>query len=167
VQDRAAGEVREVLAGRPVSAPDLSALPLLTAVVKEALRLYPPAFASGRRLTGGDDEVSGYRIPDGADVGVYPWATHRHPRHWDDPERFDPGRFAPEREAARHRYAWFPFGGGPHACIGSHFALVEALTTLAALLQAVRVETPDRPLELVPRLTLQPTGPVPARLRPR
>ena len=87
-------------------------------MLKEALRLYPPAYATSRRVTDGD-VVDGYQLPAGADVAVYPWCTHRHPRLWDDPERFDPDRFTPEREAVRHRYAWFPFGGGPRACIGA------------------------------------------------
>jgi cytochrome P450 len=167
VQDRAHDEVRGVLDGREPTAADLAALPYLTAVVKEALRLYPPAYATSRRLTGGDDEIGGHRIPDGADVGVYPWVTHRHPRHWDDPERFDPSRFAPEREAARHRYAWFPFGGGPRTCIGGHFALLEALTALCAVLPAYRIETPDRPIPVVPKITLHPAEPVQARVVPR
>jgi cytochrome P450 len=167
VQQRAHDEVRGVLDGRPPSAADLAALPYLTRVVKEALRLYPPAYATSRRLTGGDDEIAGYRIPDGADVGVYPWVTHRHPRHWDEPARFDPDRFTPEREAARHRYAWFPFGGGPRTCIGGHFAVLEALTALSAVLAAYRVETPDGVIPVVPRITLHPAEPAPCRLTPR
>jgi cytochrome P450 len=164
VQDRARAEVRAVLDGGEPTAADLGRLIYLTQVVKEALRLYPPAYATSRRLTGGDDEIAGHRIPDGADVGVYPWATHRHPRHWDEPERFDPDRFTPEREAARARYAWFPFGGGPRTCIGAHFALLESLTVLAAVLGSYRLETPDRPIPVVPKITLHPAGPVEARL---
>src|SRR4051794_24620314 len=171
VQEQAAAEVRGVLEGRQPTAADLAALPYLTQVVKESLRLYPPAYATSRRLTGGDDEVLGVRIPDGADVAVYPWVTHRHPRHWDDPERFDPLRFTPEREAARHRYAWFPFGGGPRTCIGGSFSLLETLVVLGAVLQAYRVETPavairvvPSAIRVVPRITLQPAAPVPCRL---
>lgn len=167
-QRRAHDEVRDVLAGRPPGAGDLAELRYLTMVVKEALRLYPPAYGTGRRLTDeADDEVAGYRIPRGTDVAVYPWVTHRHPRHWDDPEAFDPLRFTPEREAARHRYAWFPFGGGPRTCIGAHLAMTEVLTVLATVLQAYRVETPDRRIALVPRITLHPTEPVWCSLSPR
>ncbi|RFU20107.1 cytochrome P450 [Geodermatophilus marinus] len=164
-QERAHEEAR----GLPdvPSRADLDRLDHLTAVLKEALRLYPPAYATSRRRSGGDDVVGGYRIPDGTDVAVYPWVTHRHPRHWDDPERFAPRRFAPEREAARHRYAWFPFGGGPRACIGGHFALLESLVVLGAVLRAYRVETPDRPIPVRPRVTLRPAAPVPCRLTPR
>jgi cytochrome P450 len=167
VQDRAHDEVRQVLGGRPATAADAAALPYLTAVAKESLRLYPPVYGTGRLLTGGDDVIGGVRIPEGADVAVAPWVTHRHPRHWDDPERFDPGRFTPEREAARHRYAWFPFGGGPRACIGSHFALLESLVTLSTVLTAYRIEAPDRPIRVVPKITLQPAEPVEIRLTAR
>lgn len=136
-------------------------------VVKEAMRLYPPAYATGRRLVGGDDEICGHRIPDGADVAVFSWVTHRHQRHWDAPETFEPLRFTFEREAARHRYAWFPFGGGPRACIGGHLAWLESLTALSALLAAFRVETSRQQVLLLPRVTLQPAAPMWCRLHPR
>lgn len=138
---------------------------VLTQVLKEAMRLYPSAFGTGRRVAAGD-VVDGRQIPPGADVIVSTWATHRHPRHWDDPERFDPSRFTPEREAARHRYAWFPFGGGPRACIGQGFALLEGAVVLAAVLSAYDVATPAGPVPLETGLTLRPAGPVPCRLAP-
>ena len=87
--------------------------------------------------------VDGRVIPAGADVLVSPYVTHRHPGHWPDPEHFDPDRFTPEREAARHRYAWFPFGGGPRSCIGQHFAMLESVLGLATLLRAFEVEAVD------------------------
>jgi cytochrome P450 len=99
-------------------------------------------------------------------VAVYPWCTHRHPRFWDEPERFDPDRFAPEREAARHRYAWFPFGGGPRACIGSQVAIVEATITLATVLQHYRLDAPAGPIPVTPRITLHPAAPVRCRISP-
>jgi cytochrome P450 len=94
------------------------------------MRLYPPAPSLGR-LAEVEDELGGYRIPPGAMVVVSPWATHRHPAFWEDPDEFDPSRFEPETEAARHRYACFPFGAGPRACIGGHFAVMEAVIALA------------------------------------
>ncbi len=167
IQQSAYEEVRDVLAGRPPSAADLDSLPWLSMVLKEALRLYPPAYATSRRLVGGDDEIGGCRIPDGGDVAVYPWVTHRHPHHWDDPERFEPRRFTPERESARHRYAWFPFGGGPRSCIGGHFAWLESFAVLSAVLAAYRVETPAVRIPVTPRVTLQPAAPVWLSLSPR
>jgi cytochrome P450 len=167
VQQRAADEVRQVLGGRHPTADDLGRLPYLRQVLKEALRLYPPAYATSRRVVADDDVVAGYRIPAGADVAVYPWCTHRHPRFWDQPERFDPDRFTPDREAARHRYAWFPFGGGPRACIGAQLSMMEATTTLAAVLQTYQLSSPAGQVPVVPRITLHPAAAVPCRLTPR
>jgi cytochrome P450 len=166
VQARATDEVDQVLAGRPPTADDVERLPYLGQVLKEALRLYPPAYATSRRLVDAD-VLCGYEIPAGSDVAVYTWCTHRHPRHWDEPERFDPDRFTPEREAARHRYAWFPFGGGPRACIGAQLSMMEATITLATILQTYRLSTPGGPVPLVPRITLHPAGPVWCRLSDR
>ncbi len=95
-------------------------LPYLTMVLKEAMRLYPSAPVIGRRSVA-DTEVDGVRIPAGADILVSPWVTQRHP------ERFDPSRFTPEAEAGRPGYAWFPFGGGPRACIGQHLSMLESV----------------------------------------
>jgi cytochrome P450 len=78
-------------------------------------------------------------IPAGADALVSPYVTHRHPGHWQDPDRFDPDRFTPERVAVRHRYAWFPFGGGPRSRIGQHLAVLESVLGLATLLRAFEV----------------------------
>jgi cytochrome P450 len=166
VQRRAHDEVRAVLADRPVTADDVPRLPYVAQVLKEAMRLFPSAYGMGRRVADGD-QVDGYLIRPGSEVGVYPWATHRHPRHWDDAERFDPDRFAPDRESKRHRYAWFPFGGGPRACIGAQFAMVEATTVLATVLRQYELSTPAGPVRLRPRITLHPAAPMPCRLRPR
>lgn len=87
-QARAREEVVRVLNGRTPGAADLEALPYLTQVLKEALRLYPPGPVIGRRAVAAT-EIGGHTIPAGADVIVAPWVTHRHPRYWDDPERFD------------------------------------------------------------------------------
>ena len=111
--------------------------------------------------------VDGRVIPAGADVLVSPYVTHRHPGHWQDPDRFDPDRFSPEREAARHRYAWFPFGGGPRSCIGQHFAMLESVLGLAALLRAFEVEAVDTEVPLGQGITLETRGPVRIKLSPR
>jgi cytochrome P450 len=165
-QDRAVAEVDEVLSGRPPSAADAARLGYLSAVLKEAMRIYPPAAAMGRRCPGGD-QIGGYTLPPGADVYISPWVTHRHPDFWPDPERFDPDRFAPEREAGRHRYAWFPFGGGPRLCIGQYFSMLESVIALATVLQAFRLDTEQTAIPVTLRITLNPAAPVPVRLTPR
>ncbi|MFJ1702834.1 cytochrome P450 [Kitasatospora sp. NPDC088346] len=159
-QDRARAEVRAVLGdGRAPRADDLAALPHLTRVLKEAMRLYPAAPVIGRRAAA-DCVVDGVPIPAGADVLVAPYVTHRHPEHWSDPERFDPERFTPEREAARHRYAWFPFGGGPRACIGQHFSMLESVLGLAVLLRRFEVAAVDTDVRLTHGITLGVEGEV-------
>jgi cytochrome P450 len=100
-------EVDRVLGGRAPALDDVPALERVAMAIKEAMRLYPPAPSWGRRAEA-EDEIGGSRIPAGAHVVVSPWATHRHSAFWKDPEVFDPSRFAPEHEAARHRYAYFP-----------------------------------------------------------
>ena len=165
-QARTREEVDRVLGGRLPGAQDLDALPYTTRVLKEAMRLYPAAPATGRRAVG-DTEIGGFHIPDSANVFVSPWVTHRHPDHWPDPERFDPDRFTPEAEAARPRYAWFPFGGGPRACIGQHFSMLESVLALAVVLQAYELTALDTDIALAQGITLQATSPVRARLTRR
>ncbi|MEU9131093.1 cytochrome P450 [Kitasatospora sp. NPDC048540] len=159
-QERAGAEARAVLAGgRPPTAEDLASLPYLTRVLKEAMRLYPAAPVIGRRAAAAC-VVDGVEIPAGADVLVAPYVTQRHPDHWEDPERFDPERFTPEREARRHRYAWFPFGGGPRACIGQHFSMLESVLGLAVLLREFEVSAVDTEVRLTHGITLEVDGPV-------
>jgi cytochrome P450 len=95
------------------------------------------------------------------------WATHRHPDFWSEPERFDPERFAPAQEAGRHRYAYFPFAGGARACIGAHFALLEAVLVLGMVGQAYQLQTAPDPVPLPTGITLRPARAMPCRILPR
>ncbi|MFE9562961.1 cytochrome P450 [Streptomyces sp. NPDC006487] len=164
LQDRARAEIAAVLGDRTPGAADLDRLPYLSQVLKEAMRLYPAAPVLGRRSVAAA-EVDGHTIPAGADVIVAPWVTHRHPAYWPDPERFDPDRFTPEAEAARPRYAWLPFGGGPRACIGQHFSMLESVIALAMLLRAYEFEAVDTEISVVAGITLLTTGPARCRIR--
>jgi cytochrome P450 len=164
VQRRVRDEAREVLGDRAPTAADAASLARTTRVVKEALRLYPPLYGIGRR-TGADGTVGGYRLPAGSVVLVSPWATHRHPRHWPHPDRFDPDRFVPDREAGRHRYAYLPFGAGPRACLGGHFAMLEAVVATAMVVRRHRLATPPGPVPLATGITLRPAAPVPCKLQ--
>jgi cytochrome P450 len=155
-QQRVRAEVDDIIGDRLPSYADVVRLANTTRVVQEALRLYPPAYAMAR-LVSNDEEIGGYGLPAGSIVIVSPWTTHRHPEFWDEPQRFDPERFTPERAAGRHRYAYLPFGAGPRACIGGHFAMLEAQIATAVVLQSLRVSTFDR--SIVPDatgLTLRP-----------
>ena len=165
-QRRVRDEVDAVLGDRPPTADDYESLRYTAMVLKEAMRLYPPAWGIGRRGFAAD-RIGGVDFPPGAEVVVVPWVTHRHPDFWEDPERFEPERFTPEREAARHRHAYFPFGAGPRACIGQYFSMLEAVIALAVILQHYELESPPGRVALDPRITLHPAAPVPCRLIPR
>lgn len=110
---------------------------------KESLRLMPPVPSIPRRAMR-DFEFGGYHIPGGTHVGVNTSYTHMMPEHWPNPEQFDPMRFSPEASKGRHRFAWVPFGGGAHMCIGLHFATMQIRILVAHLLSRYRIElTPD------------------------
>jgi cytochrome P450 len=163
---RLQAEVDDVLGDRTPTADDVARLPYAEMVIKEAMRLYPPAPATGRRTAEGD-VICGLPIPPGSDVALSPWVTHRHPDFWPEPERFEPERFAAEREADRHRHAYFPFGAGPRACIGQYFSMLEAAIALAAITRAYDVSSPDGRIPLTPAITLHPDAPVPCTLTAR
>ncbi len=155
VAERCRAEVAAALGERDPEPGDIGQLGYLRKVIDESMRLYPPAWIFGREALA-DDEVGGHRIPKGGWVLLCPWATHRSARLWEDPERFDPERFA-SRPA--HRYAYFPFGGGPRLCIGKHFALMELMLVLPRLLRRFRFETVAGEV-VAPRayVTLRPEG---------
>lgn len=140
--------------------------PLTRAVVEEALRLYPPAFAIGR-LAREHDEVAGWRLRPGEVVIIAPWVLHRHRRLWEAPEAFDPRRFlAPA--APPDRFTYMPFGAGPRICIGAHFALTESVLVISALLRRFRVAlATDRPVMPVGVMTTRPDHRPMFRLAPR
>lgn len=165
VQDDVAGEAREVLGtGDTVTPEQLGRLVLTKAALQEGMRLFPSAHTTDR-LTVEPVDVGGYRLPAGQQVLVSPWTTHRHPEIWPDPLRFDPQRFL--GAADRPRYAYFPFGGGPRACVGEHFAMLEAVTLLAMLLRSRRVTALRPDLPVAPNVTLRPVGAVPASFETR
>jgi cytochrome P450 len=159
-------EVDDVLGDRTPTPDDVERLPYAAMVIKEAMRLYPPAPGLGRRTAEGD-VVCGFTIPAGSDVALSPWVTHRHPAFWPEPERFEPQRFAAEHEADRHRHAYFPFGAGPRACIGQYFSMLEATIVLAMIVRAYDMSAPDMRIPLTPGITLHPDAPVPCMLTAR
>jgi cytochrome P450 len=163
---RLRAEVDEVLGGRPPGAADLPRLRYASMVVQEAMRLYPPIYLVLRRALA-DDEVGGYRVPAGANIALCPYVTHRHPAFWDNPEGFDPERFAPERAGRRHRMAFFPFSGGPRRCIGEGFAQLQLPLVVAMVSQRYRLSLlPSRPAEVGVAVTLRPRAPMLLRVEP-
>ena len=131
------------------------------------MRLFPPAY-SLMRVALADDEIGGHAIRAGTLVTISPYVTHRNPRLWEDPLRFDPERFTPDRVKARHRFAYLPFGGGPRICIGRGFAMTEACLVLATIARAYRLRVaPGHRVEAYGRITLRPRYGLPMTLERR
>jgi unspecific monooxygenase len=166
VQERIAAEVAALDLGPDGAAEALSALVYIRAVVQEALRLYPPAFAIARQARA-TDIAGGITIPRDAVVFIAPWVLHRHHRLWSQPEVFEPARFLPDAPPP-DRFAYLPFGIGPRVCIGAQFALTEATLVLARMIQAFHIErADDDPVEPIAIVTTQPDHPPFFRLRLR
>jgi cytochrome P450 len=159
-------EVSGKLQGRSPTPDDLPALPLTKAVFEEALRLYPPAWGQPRESIR-PDEINGFPIPAKAVITLNQYVTHRHPDFWDEPETFRPERFLPGRAGGRHKFAYFPFGGGPRVCIGNAFAMLEGPLVLATVLQQFQAQlVPDQTVVPDPTFTLRPKYGVKVRLWP-
>ncbi len=136
----------EILAVRASAGPELpyerlGELEQVEWAFKEALRLLPPVPSVPRRALR-DFEFGGFKIPAGTHVGVNPMYTHRMTEYWDEPETFDPSRFSHNRSKGRHKYAWVPFGGGAHMCLGLHFAYMQAKAFFYVLLSEYRIVLP-------------------------
>jgi cytochrome P450 len=158
MEARLHAELAEVLDGRTPGVADVPNLRFTRMVIDETLRLYPPAWITNRQAVA-EDEVCGYRIPAGAVVGISPYVMHHLPAYWPDPERFDPQRFAPDAAQERPRFAYMPFGGGPHQCIGNSFALLEATLILSTVAQRYRLRLPAGAVVTPkPQSTLRPAG---------
>jgi cytochrome P450 len=161
---RLASELKEVLGGRAPTSDDLPRLRFADCVIRETMRLYPPAWLIAREVTR-DLEVGAYRIPKGWTVEVSPWVTHRDPRFWQEPDAFIPERWENGLHERLPRFAYFPFGGGPRVCIGNAFAMLEAILVLSVVGQECCFE----PINATPRpeagFTLRPSPGIPLRVR--
>ena len=158
-------ETRSVLGGRPATFDDIPSLPYTRMVLDEAMRLYPPAWIIDRNCTE-DDEIGGCGIEKNSLILMAPYVIHRHPAFWTDSERFDPERFARDKSQDRPRHAYLPFGLGPRVCIGTSFALTEAVMVLASLIDQFEVEpVAGHVVKLDPNVTLRPKNGLPMEVR--
>lgn len=149
-------EIDRVLGGRLPTFADVAQLKYTEMVLAESMRLYPPAWATGR-LTMVETEIAGYKVPAKALVLMSQYVMHRDPRYFPDPLRFDPERWTTEARESRPQFSYFPFGGGPRRCIGEGFAWMEGVLLIAALAQQWRMRlVPNHPVALQPVITLRP-----------
>ena len=156
VEARLHSELDSTLAGRLPTYENLPALPYTRMVLAESMRLYPPAWAIGRRALE-DFEAGGFTVPAGSVVLMSQYIMHRDSRFFPEPERFDPERWTPEHQAERPKFSYFPFGGGARVCIGEQFAWMEGILLIAAIAQQWRMRlVPDHVVDLQPLITLRP-----------
>ncbi|BAQ46545.1 cytochrome P450 [Methylobacterium aquaticum] len=162
-----AAEVEAATAGGPLAPEHVDALPYTRQVILEAMRLYPPVPVVVRAALR-DVDLDGIPVRAGTPITIPIYAVHRHAALWDEPERFDPARFAPEAAKARDRYAYLPFAAGPRICIGMGFALSEAVAILAVLVRSLRFSLrPGYLPVLKQRITLRPSEGMPMRVSRR
>lgn len=163
-QDRLRKEITEVCQDGELTADHLARLTLTQMVLKEVMRLYPPAPVM-MRLANRDVQLGAHVISAGTLVVLPIYAIHRHRLLWTDPDSFDPMRFSPERAKEISRYQFLPFGGGPRTCIGASFAMMEATVLLARLLSGARFEWDgEHEPEPLSRVTLRPKGGMPLKV---
>ncbi len=149
-------ELQTVLGGRVPSMADLPQLRYTERVVLESMRLYPPVWATTRQALQ-DCEIGGYPIAAGTNVFMSQWVMHRDPRYFDNPEEFEPDRWADDLAKRLPTYAYFPFGGGSRVCIGKSFAMMEAVLVVATIAQKFQLTlVPEHPIVLQPSITLSP-----------
>jgi cytochrome P450 len=156
IEERMRAEVKKILNGRLPTFTDLPKFVYMQQAINEVLRLYPAAYLFAREALV-DDTIDGYSVPANTLIFISPFVTHRDPKYWPDPERFDPDRFMPDQAASRPRHVYFPFGEGPHVCIGNNFAVMEMQLILAMALQRFRLRLiPNHPIAFKPEATLRP-----------
>lgn len=160
-------ELDQVLAGRPPTAADLDQLPYTGWVIRETMRLYPPAWVV-TRFAIEPTTLDGYTIPKGGTLFMSPYVMQRDGRYFEQPEQFAPERWAGDFEKRLPSFAYFPFGGGAHVCLGQFFAMLEARLLLAAIAQRCQFTLlPDQPINMQPLITLRPDGPIRMRVQAR
>ncbi len=149
-------ELSQVLGGRTPQLEDLPRLSYTDKVVKESMRLFPPAWSLARTVAK-EVELAGYKLPVGSNVVMSPWILHRDPRFFELPEQFNPDRWTADSAQHLPKFAYFPFGGGPRLCIGASFAVMEANLLLAAIAQRFQLRlVSGHRVETLPSITLRP-----------
>jgi cytochrome P450 len=167
VEAKLHAELDAVLGDRAPTPADAPRLVYTRMVLAESMRLFPPAWILEREVME-EFEAGGYRFPVGTMIYMSQYLTHRDPRWWPTPTRFDPERWAPELAEGRPKFSYFPFGGGTRICVGEHFAWLEGMLVLASVARRwqLRYDEPHAPVP-EPSVTLRPKGGLPVRLERR
>jgi len=169
VQQAVSDEARAVFEDRAPAAEDYAKLKYTTQVFAETLRLYPPVWVTARTCNE-PYEIAGYRIEKGSILIAPQFVVHRDAKWWDDPLRFDPGRFADDKKSSRPRYSFFPFAGGSRQCIGEGLAWMEGVFVLAVVARDWRLTLPEGASEEIaynPAISLRPKAGVPVVVQRR
>jgi cytochrome P450 len=154
-------EVAQTAGAREIGPGEVEKLAFTRQVIQESMRLFPPAAMIGRQPRE-DTTLGRYKVSKREPIYVAIWCLHRHEKLWEEPNAFDPNRFAPEKVKARHRCAYLPFGAGPRICIGTGFATLEMTAILATLIRDFRFKTvPGHRMELDTSFTTRPKGGLP------
>ncbi len=167
VMAKVESEVDVVLHGELLSFEKLGQLPYTRRAFDESLRVYPPGLGMMRTAID-NGELQEHWLPKGTQILLGTYFTQRHPAFWRNPARFDPDHFLPEQVADRPKYAYVPFGAGPHVCIGKNLALMESMMIITAIMQRFQVELiAGQQVAVDPRFTLRPRDGVKVKLRKR
>ncbi len=169
IQKRAQEELDEIFESDPkrgATAEDLANMKYLERCIKEGLRLYPSVPLMSRTLHE-EATVEGKTVPAGTNVILMNYILHRDPKHFPDPEKFDPDRFLPENSRGRHPYSYVPFSAGPRNCIGQKFASMEEKIVISSVLRNFDMTTTTNNVTAIPELILRPKNGVPIKLTPR
>jgi cytochrome P450 len=163
-QERLRAEVQAIAGNEAIGPETVESLQFAKQVIQEAMRLFPPFGALGRQPRE-DTTLGPHKVSKKEPIYVAIWCLHRHERLWDDPNAFDPDRFAPEKAKMRHRCAYMPFGAGPRVCIGMSFAMLEMAAILATLVRDFRfAPVPGHRIELSPAFATRAKGGLPLRV---
>ncbi|MCB0005875.1 MAG: cytochrome P450 [Anaerolineales bacterium] len=167
VVDKLQAELDGVLGSRQATLADLPQLTYTGQIIKEVLRLYPPAWILNTRTTPVATNLGPYQLPADANIFISPYAMHHLPQYFPEPDAFRPERWTAEFEQSLPRYAYLPFGGGPRVCIGNSFAQMEAQLVLATIGQRFTTSLATEEVKLNPQVTLSPKDGLPVILHAR
>jgi len=167
VKQKMLEELDMVFDGGKIQGEILHQMPYMKMVIQEAMRLYPPVWAFGRKAKAAD-AMMGYSIAEGQSINVPIYCVHRHPEFWERPNEFYPEHFLPEAVKARDKFAYMPFSLGQHRCIGEHFALIEIQMVVMRLYHRYHIKVhADEPMQFLPLVTLKPMESIHLQITPR